>query len=253
MHIGNSHRHGIGAMSVSSARKSVATALATINCVLRESRSEQEEDRMLLPTLLRASGGRAGSFVEIGGFDGVTFSTTIMLERCFGWRGVLIEASSANFAKLRLSPRLATKIHSAVCAGNESSRGTVELTTGGTFGFVNGERETMSDGFRARWLNGRPSSVERVPCQSLTSLLAHVPQATHPAPGGHFTFLSLDVEGAEEKVLDHAQPTAFSLIMVRGCAAALSLSLPASHTPRPAFTGVRPSQAYCARPPPGPT
>ena len=157
---------------------------------------------MLLPKLLRASRGETvGSFVELGAYDGVTFSTTVMMERCFGWRGVLIEASSANFDKLRQSPRHATKVHSAVCADNQSS---VELTKSAVYSFTNGERAAMSDGHRRRFIGDRAIRTERVPCAPLDRLTG----------GGAFTFLSLDVEGAEDKVLRSSDPRAFAMIMV---------------------------------------
>ena len=39
-----------------------------------------------------------------------------MLERCFGWRGVLIEASPRNFQRLEKAGRTKSKlVHSAVC------------------------------------------------------------------------------------------------------------------------------------------
>ena len=41
-----------------------------------------------------------GTFLEMGGFDGVSESQTWALERCLGWKGVLIEAERHNFAKL---------------------------------------------------------------------------------------------------------------------------------------------------------
>ena len=194
-------------------RKLVAQALAAMDCVMRESRSQSEEDRMLLPTLLRAANHRPGRFLEMGAFNGIMFSNTMVLERCYAWDGVLIEASAANYAKLIRSGRRATMVHSAVCEGNGTDGSTVELMAGGTYPYVSGESSVMSAKFRHRWFRGRRASTERVPCQSLTSLLAtHAPSCA--GKDGCFAFLSLDVEGAEEKVLAHAQPSAFSLIMV---------------------------------------
>ena len=89
-------------------------------CVLRHFRSsassEQSEDFLLLPTLLSATRGGPGVFVELGALDGRQYSNTIVLEQCFNWRGVLVEANPSNFARLLQSRRRAVCIHSAVCA-----------------------------------------------------------------------------------------------------------------------------------------
>ena len=50
--------------------------------------SQHGEDVLLLPTLLKATGGSPGTFVEIGAYDGKTFSNTLMLERCLNWTGM---------------------------------------------------------------------------------------------------------------------------------------------------------------------
>jgi FkbM family methyltransferase len=42
-----------------------------------------------------------GFFLEIGGWDGVTFSNSLYFERVRGWRGVLIEPSPSEFLKCR--------------------------------------------------------------------------------------------------------------------------------------------------------
>ena len=55
------------------------------SCEANETRAAHFEDIVLLPTLLAASGGRPGTFVELGAFDGLTSSNSIMLERCHGW------------------------------------------------------------------------------------------------------------------------------------------------------------------------
>jgi hypothetical protein len=44
---------------------------------------------------------RNGVFVDIGAYDGVTFSNTLMLERERGWTGICIEPLPDIFAELR--------------------------------------------------------------------------------------------------------------------------------------------------------
>lgn len=52
------------------------------DCLLRTSRSQWGEERVLLPALLEATGGRPGVFVELGALDGLQYSNTLALERC---------------------------------------------------------------------------------------------------------------------------------------------------------------------------
>ena len=80
------------------------------DCAFNHSKSQYAEDLIMLPTLLHARRGSPGHgvFVELGALDGIAFSNTYMLERCFGWRGLLIEGNPASFAKLRESGRAST-------------------------------------------------------------------------------------------------------------------------------------------------
>ncbi len=41
-----------------------------------------------------------GTFVEMGGSNGVTFSNTLVYEYCLGWNGLLIEANPISFQYL---------------------------------------------------------------------------------------------------------------------------------------------------------
>ena len=160
-------------------------------CVLRESRSQHGEERMLLPTLIAAAGGlgRPGTFVELGALDGLTYSNTVALERCFNWTGLLIEANPSNFARLELSGRRAKMVHSAVCAGG----GVVNISA--------------SSGATSRVVSKGVS----VPCRPLPELMAD-------AGLNGATFLSLDVEGSEGVVLDTVQDigATFSFALVEG-------------------------------------
>ena len=119
-----------------------------------------------------------------GAFDGESGSQTVHLERCFGWRGLLLEANPTNYAQIASKHRdRATVVHSAVC----SQRGTVQI--GNASSSVTGIEGTMSRAHQAKWRRVQGTSVT-VPCAPLRELMVEA----------HFskvTFLSLDVEGAE--------------------------------------------------------
>ena len=169
-------------------------------CAVEHSHAQFFEDRVLYRTLQIATHLRSGTFVEIGAFDGVNLSNTYMLERCYDWRGLLIEANPENFRRLRtLSGRSAAMVHSAVC----ERRGTVQL--GGA-----GETSVQSGVARSAWATKNfPSNLtsNEVPCEPLGDLMR-----TH---GVHrATLLSLDVEGAEDLVLATVDPRRFRVILV---------------------------------------
>jgi FkbM family methyltransferase len=48
---------------------------------------------------------RDGFFVDSGASDGIHGSNTLLLESCFGWRGICVEPNDALFAKLTRSRR----------------------------------------------------------------------------------------------------------------------------------------------------
>jgi FkbM family methyltransferase len=173
-----------------------------LHCVLRESQSH--EDIVLLPLLLEAAAtrgskqmhrGPGGTFTDIGAFDGFIGSQTYLLERCFGWRGALIEASPQNFRQLNATHRSkhTVKVHAAACNGTGS------ITVAGGGGTVAGIVSDFSNSFAKKWskahtdCGGMPCTSE-VPCRPLPTIVA---EAGFP----HVNFLSLDVEGSEERVL----------------------------------------------------
>ena len=187
--------------------------MAHQRCMHTESHSQWGEDRVLLPTLLRAAGGQPGIFVELGAFTGKAFSNTFALEHCHGWRGLLIEANAGNFARLlsiRRSPRN-TLINEAICTAGcaDSSCGHDE---GGQVNITSWSKEIsgiprlMAKGSLAYRYAGR-NVVSAVRCHSLRYLMntAHLSSAH---------FLSLDVEGAEEEVLLSVDPRVFAVVMV---------------------------------------
>ena len=173
-------------------------------CLANQSRSQYQEDLHLLPLLLASSGSGPRSFVELGALDGEHFSNTWLLEKCFGFGGLLIEANPANFQALQLSRRTATKHHSAVCAQQEG--GHIDINVAG--GATGGQASLMSERFKRTWGHVKDAATIAVPCAPLSKLMA--------AAGlqGGADLLSLDVEGAEAAVLRSVDPAAFKVVLV---------------------------------------
>ena len=63
----------------------------------------------------RGGGGGGGVFLEIGAFDGLLESSTLSLERCLGWRGVLVEAQPSSFANVRRHRQSTLNLRLASC------------------------------------------------------------------------------------------------------------------------------------------
>lgn len=183
-----------------------------LSCALSKSRSQQQQDLLLLPTLLRALGpGVPGTFVELGALDGEHLSNTFMLEKCFNWTGLLIEANPKSAEKLFASARgRSYKIHSAVCgSGPDGENGSVQFA-------ASGPRETAHQIFdksvvtrrQPRGADAQALESTAVPCKPLKKLMVDAGLSKGA------TFLSLDVEGAEELVLRTVDPAAFEFLMV---------------------------------------
>ena len=69
----------------------------------------------MFPIVHHVTRGKPGSFVELGALDGTTFSNTLLLERCYNWTGLLIEANAENYEQLQRAKRKAVSQHYAVC------------------------------------------------------------------------------------------------------------------------------------------
>lgn len=130
---------------------------------------------------------RGGFFVEIGAADGITLSNTYLLESEFAWQGICIEANPVSFEKLARC-RQATCIQTCL----DAACGEVEFAARDLFGGI------IDDGLdNSRHSLSSSTSFEtiRIPTRPLAEVLAEV--AAPPV----IDYLSLDVEGAEERVL----------------------------------------------------
>lgn len=133
-------------------------------------------------------------FLEIGAFDGVTESNTILLERCLGWRGVLVEANPRAWTSLKGAGRNhARLVHAAPMCAHPNASSVVQME--------------VSDFTSASIGNGSEPGTTRapVPCVSLTRLLQNAlgapSRGSKSGPKPRVDFFSLDVENTEDLVL----------------------------------------------------
>lgn len=135
-----------------------------------------------------------GTYVEIGGLDGVRYSNTLQLATCLSWRGTLVEGHPANFAQLLQNARKTGRVaagltvhQGAVCEPPATSVAFSRLS-----GPIAGAVDQMSPRFKQRWhpdlSSARASATIDVPCGPMARFLSHV---------RHVDFWSLDVEGSE--------------------------------------------------------
>ena len=148
----------------------------------QNARSSHNEDRFAIRYFGGAGNWTDGrrTFLEIGAFDGVSESNTIIMERCLGWRGVLVEPNPRAFSALKASGRThSTLVHASPMCENESE----VLMSPLPFTSARTNPEP-----------GAPHGAVPVPCVSLTDILL---KAGTP----RIDFFSLDVEGSEDRVL----------------------------------------------------
>ena len=159
------------------------------------------EEQLALALLASNDGAvlRNGTFLEMGGGDGLQESNTVLLEACLGWRGVLIEPNPRLKRTICSNRPWALAYSLAVC-NQTSMKYRVSLnpkqwTTGGAPSLLNAQSR------------GRSFVKDyTVPCAPLSALLApHVP---------HIDYMSIDVEGAEHLVLSTIDWTRLSVHLI---------------------------------------
>ena len=144
-------------------------------------------------------GKRSGVFVDIGAYDGVTFSNTLMLERDRGWTGICIEPLPDVFAELRRNRRcvcvqacLGDREEPAVDFLNVASEAVSTRMLSGVLSEYDPRHLRRVDAE----LNsvGGSKSVIQVPMRHLHGLLQE-----HGI--GRVDYLSIDTEGSELLIL----------------------------------------------------
>ena len=207
-------------------RAAAATAVPKLSGSSSCGRSQEGQDYLAAALLAGAAEeanreGRVPTFLEMGGGDGVTLSNTFLMEACFGWHGILVEALPSLSRSICESRPRALAFSFAVCHPHQDA---VNFSV--PLEFKVGPPPAGSVGFRpctgtrpvakcTAWIRGQRgyyvekwaiaaaeqtrnpetqsriySMTVRIPCAPLNAMLT-------TARVTHLDFVSLDVEGAE--------------------------------------------------------
>ena len=148
--------------------------------------SSQAGQDLVVDQLMKSK--RGGTFVDVGGYDGVTGSNTLFLETRRGWTGVLVEPVPAQLAKAEIA-RTCPCMGVAVAAA-EGEADFIEISEGYTqmSGLADTYDETLLGTVRAD--KRHKENVLRVQTKTLSGILQDA-GLMHP------DFVSLDIEGGE--------------------------------------------------------
>lgn len=127
---------------------------------------------------------RQGYFLDIGAHDGVNISNTYVLESKYKWSGLCVEANPKTFKKL-IRNRTATCVNACI----DRAEGLVDFALRDGRGGIADEN-----------LDNSANAKEHYPSVKLKTVSLEALLQTYNAPTT-IDFLSIDVEGAEERIL----------------------------------------------------
>ena len=127
---------------------------------------------------------KCGYFLDIGAHDGIVYSNTYLLEKKYNWSGILIEANPISFRKLQ-SNRRGLCLNVAL----DKTEGEVTFALRGYMGRI------IENKINDNGLKKSNSNHIRLKTKSLNYILQK-----YQAPK-IIDYLSIDVEGAEERIL----------------------------------------------------
>ncbi|ORC86680.1 putative methyltransferase [Trypanosoma theileri] len=135
--------------------------------------SQHMEDLIMLQRFL--GNVTNGFFIELGAFDGMSFSSTYFFERFMNWSGLLIEASPVSIAEHRqyyasARPR-SEYIEGAVCAGLESLTSFVPSTSTSKANNIKGVSSSVKDSNHTHYLTHVTYGGCK-PCSQILELLS---------------------------------------------------------------------------------
>lgn len=129
-----------------------------------------------------------GSFLEIGGADGVKFSNTYALEKLLSWRGVIIEPARVWHEQLRINRSCIIDIR---CCASRS---------GEKLDFLETPEALLSTIETSRYNDGHAHEREKGKCYPVETVSLNDIFAQY-FPDNYVDYLSIDTEGNEDEIL----------------------------------------------------
>jgi FkbM family methyltransferase len=154
---------------------------------LKKSKSQIRQDLFVLSELCFK---RNGVFVEFGATDGINLSNTFLLEKEFGWTGILAEPAKCWHNDLRKNRNCHIDTR---CVWSDSDS-TLIFNEVYDAGLSTIDRYSQNDFHKEQRENGKTYEVKTI---SLLDLLNH-----YSAPK-QIDYLSIDTEGSEFEILSH--------------------------------------------------
>lgn len=136
-----------------------------------------------------------GFFIECGANDGVSQSNTLLFEKQFNWKGLLVEPNPYNYEKCKLNRNVIVENYALVSSKYKEK--TIEgyfTNSNETAGGLMSQVKQLPDYLLYENIFNETSSIS-VPCITLNALIQK-----HNITS--IDFFSLDVEGYELEVLD---------------------------------------------------
>ncbi len=137
--------------------------------------------------------GEGGFFIEAGANDGFRMSNTYLLERRYGWHGLLVEPIP-RLAALCASRRNRSETFQCALVAEEVHGATIQIQYADGHSVVGGSISHDDWSIAAGWGIEQTYMLD-VPARTLTGLLDEIRAPANP------DLLSLDVEGYEPQAL----------------------------------------------------
>ena len=157
--------------------------------------SQDKQDKYLEDNIFK--GFKDGTFIEVGAWDGVTFSNTLYFEENNNWTGVCVEANPIKFNDLVSNRTSSTNVNYAVC-NSDGDKMDFICNTGYT-SMISGLVSTFHPRHKQRLereiqSNGGSSSTITVDTIKLSTICDQ-------SNLSRVNLISIDVEGAEFEVV----------------------------------------------------
>jgi len=148
-------------------------------------------DKMILDLF---EGMEGGFFIEVGAADGVDHSNTLLLEKKYNWKGLLIEARKSDYILCKKN-RKNSIVENYILTSFEDKTANLQISQEGLKSriIVDDEKRNYSDHFQN--IPYKEISTEAISNRTLTEVLRK-----HSID--NVDIMSLDVEGYERKVLE---------------------------------------------------